>query len=223
MTGCVVCDIDEHDKFKDRANMFQVGLLDSCFESPGCCLYGYFCGPCAACTMRKRVLQNDMSKYTCCQGYFLCCCIDENTGANSGCPSFLLCLEATCCLSCSMSASRALLQDTYQLRTDPCDRKIICCQQICALASCIFSVMSIFIEECAPVAEIVRLCSDCLFMTIMGCMTAQMDVEMKHQGHLLPPGSRPPVTTEPQAMSVPGQPVAVTTQPNGPPPPYALK
>lgn len=199
MSGaCCVCDVGDKDKYADRANMFKVGLMESCCEKPGCCLYGYFCAPCAAITMRRRVLQYDMTKYSCCQGYFANACCKEGCGSDN--PTFCLCLEAFCCLSCSMAGSRMTIQDTYQLRSDPCDQRLICCQQICVLASCICNVAGLFCEEAACLGDIMGCASDCMFMSIMGCMTSQIQTEIDHQQHLVPLEQRTVIFTEPSGI-----------------------
>lgn len=216
--ACCVCDVADKDRFADRANMFQVGLLDSCCESPGYCCLGFFCPPCSAIVMRRRVLAYDMTKYACCQNYFENFCCKRDCGSDS--PNFCLCLEAFCCLSCSIAGSRMHLMDEYQLQSDPCDHRIICCQQVCVLASCVCSLLGLFCDEAAFLGDLTRCCADCLFFSIMGCMTAQMQCEMVHQQHLIPLHERTVVFVEPGPEPMPGKTMAVATEPRGELPMY---
>ena len=42
----------------------------------------------------------------------------------SSCPSLCLCLEATCCFTCAVSATRNYLMDKYRIHPDPIDYQI---------------------------------------------------------------------------------------------------
>ena len=62
----------------------------------------------------------------CTEGYFdCCCCIRAGSMGESSCPELCLCLEACCCNSLAVSASRALVMDQYDIMSDPCDNRLI--------------------------------------------------------------------------------------------------
>jgi len=81
---------------------------------------------CAQYALRVKVLEGDMTRYSCFQGYFdCCCCIRAGSMGESSCPELCLCLEACCCNSLAVSASRALVMDQYDIMSDPCDNRLI--------------------------------------------------------------------------------------------------
>lgn len=83
---------------------------------------------------RYRVLDGNMENYECCQNYIQCCCFKGGACGEKHCPHCCLCLEAFCCVGPSMSSSRAFIMDMYNLRSDPCDNRLIrfsnCCKFI---------------------------------------------------------------------------------------------
>ena len=50
-----------------------------------------------------------MRQYTCCQGYFDCCCFKAGTLGEDACPEGYLCVEALCCTHFSIQANRLTL------------------------------------------------------------------------------------------------------------------
>jgi hypothetical protein len=68
------------------------------FSSMNRCIFTYFCAPCSAYYTRYRVLDGDMSKYTCCQGYISCLCFKPGQMGEQNCPHFCLGVESVCCL-----------------------------------------------------------------------------------------------------------------------------
>jgi hypothetical protein len=48
-------------------------------------------------SLRRKVLEGDMTKYRCCQGYFDVCCCRAGCYGEESCPEFCLCLETWCC------------------------------------------------------------------------------------------------------------------------------
>ncbi len=68
-----------------------------------------------------------MEEYKCCQGYYpwaaSCGLVPGEMGERS-CPALCLCLEATCCFTCAVSATRYYIMDKYRIHPDPTDYQI---------------------------------------------------------------------------------------------------
>merc|ERR1719198_145994 len=79
-----------------------------------------------------------MEKYTCCQGYFNCLCCKGGNFCEGSCPSLCLCGEAFFCCCCSMQATRFLVMDTLMVIPDPCDNRLMRCQNCIQLCACFF-------------------------------------------------------------------------------------
>ncbi|CAM9757309.1 unnamed protein product [Discosporangium mesarthrocarpum] len=73
------------------------------------------------------------------------------------------------------------LMDKYQVTPDPWDNRIIRFNNCVMLLSCVCNIASIFISEVRDLAEILRIISDIVYMTTVGCMTGQMVFEMDYQ------------------------------------------
>ena len=80
---------------------------------------------CTQYMLRKKVLDNDMSRYTCGQGYFDCLCFRAGSCGEQYCPHVCLFLEGCFCNCIAVSATRIYLMDKYNLRSDPCDYRLI--------------------------------------------------------------------------------------------------
>ena len=52
---------------------------------------------CAQYCLRRKVLKYDMSRYSCFQGYFSCCCLRAGGCGEQNCPTFCAFLEACLC------------------------------------------------------------------------------------------------------------------------------
>jgi len=110
-----------------RPHEFQISMMEGLTKNQPVCCLAYFCAPCCAYYTRYRVLDNDLSRYTCCQGYLAPCGCQAGSCGESSCPLLCLVLEAGCCPGPSMSTSRLYLMDKYQLRSDPMDNQIMRC------------------------------------------------------------------------------------------------
>lgn len=138
MVCCLLCFSDEpvpDDPKAGRVNQFQITMMDGlCKNQPVCCLT-CFCAPCSAYYTRYRVLDGDMTRYVCCQGYMNCSCFKAGSCGEKSCPECCLCLESFFCIGLSMSSSRMYIMDRYDLRPDPCDNRLIrfnnCCKYKC--------------------------------------------------------------------------------------------
>eukprot|EP00981_Chlorochromonas_danica_P011056 scaffold3686_cov178-Ochromonas_danica.AAC.4 len=84
----------------------------------GCTTILWFCGQFIPFTcgitqycLRRKVLNGDMSKYSCFQGQLNPCCCQAGSCGENNCPDLCLCLEAHCCNSCAISASRMYVME----------------------------------------------------------------------------------------------------------------
>lgn len=124
---CVSDDEVEGDKYGQNIPQFQVSLQDAPCKDPGCCFVACVFCPCAVYHIRVKALENDMQLYrfphiarmmasitmfhndetlpSCCQGY-MGKCSNVCNGQEKDCPECSLCLEAVCCIGCSISATR---------------------------------------------------------------------------------------------------------------------
>ena len=64
---------------------------------------------CTQYALRVKALEGDMTKYSCFQGYFNCCCFRAGTCGEQSCPELCLCFESCCCNSLAISATRAMV------------------------------------------------------------------------------------------------------------------
>eukprot|EP00614_Pseudopedinella_elastica_P038240 CAMPEP_0181263306 /NCGR_PEP_ID=MMETSP1097-20121128/2514_1 /TAXON_ID=35684 /ORGANISM="Pseudopedinella elastica, Strain CCMP716" /LENGTH=196 /DNA_ID=CAMNT_0023362093 /DNA_START=28 /DNA_END=618 /DNA_ORIENTATION=+ len=135
---------------------------------------------CAIYHMRATAIDNDMKQYTCCQGYYHQCS-RVTGGQEQNCPECCLCIEAICCMSCSVSASRMLVMDRYQIHSDPCDRKLIrinnmlqCCSLLCDCAALIDPEL----KDCASIVDCF---AEVFYCSLQACMVTQVHVEMKYR------------------------------------------
>ena len=77
MVCCLLCFDDSPVDDDPRAGFqreWEAGLQDAACASPTFCCCGLFCPGPTAYYLRQQVLGGDMRQYTCCQGYFDCCC-----------------------------------------------------------------------------------------------------------------------------------------------------
>jgi hypothetical protein len=170
--------------------MFQTTMSEACcFDQPNSC---YWClcqssGVCAPCTqyqLRSKVLDGDMSKYSCFQGQFtICCCIKAGACQEKSCPEVCLLCESTCCNAAALSASRITVMDQYDLQSDPCDIRIIRFNNCCQMLSCFCHVLAVIVPEVRDCAKIIDTIADIVYAVVSGCMTAQVANELNfHKG-----------------------------------------
>lgn len=171
------------------ANKFRVGMMDTLTECPGgvSCV-GWFCGQflpftcgCTQYCLRQKVLQNDMTKYTCCQGYFSCCCFKAGSCSEDKCPELCLCVESCCCNNLAVSASRIYVMEKYDLSSDPCDYRLIRITNCLQVLACICDILALFIDSLKEIARILDCIADIMFHCVSGCMTVQTSFEMDYQ------------------------------------------
>lgn len=185
---CWLCGDDDKpvkgDKFPS-GRQFKTTMCKAPCKDPGCFCLSCLCPCCAQYTMRKQVLGGGdvwQSRYMCCQGMFgSCCCFKPGKMGEKKCPACCLCLEATCCHSCAVSATRWTVMADRGLKSDPCDIKIIRCNNCVQIASCICSCLAIIVPECREVASCLRLIADCIYCTVQACMTTQVHYELENE------------------------------------------
>jgi len=68
--------------------------------------------------------------------------------------------------------------DQKNLRSDPCDNRIIRFNNFMQLLSCVCQILAIFIEELREAADIIRIIAHLVYCATSGCMIAQMFREL---------------------------------------------
>lgn len=123
--------------------------------------------------LRRKVLEGDMSRYVCCQGYTNICCFQAGTLGEQYCPDVCLCCESCCCNGFAISASRMYMMDRYQLASDPCDYRLIRINNCIQILSCFCNILAVIDEKFQHLAGIIDRIADFFYHLVSGCMTAQ--------------------------------------------------
>merc|ERR1712087_580899 len=112
-----------------------------------------------------------------------CCGVLPSKSAGTACCCLFL--ESFFCCHAATQASRFFVMDRKQIMPDPCDNRIIafsnclqCLACLVEIAACISSIAG-GPEELGDAARIIRLIADGVLLAVMGCMTAQTNVEIK--------------------------------------------
>jgi hypothetical protein len=103
---CFSADPLDDDKHGGNSNEFQVTMCKAPCQDPLWFCFGCLCQPCSNCSLRKSVLNDDMTKYKCCQGYMDNSCCQAGKCHEQSCPACCLCLESTCCPALALSTTR---------------------------------------------------------------------------------------------------------------------
>ena len=184
MVFCLLCFDDapiDDDPRAVFAREWETGLQDACCASPLCCLCGLTCPHATAYHLRQQVLgPGNMSQYKCCQGYFDCCCFRAGTLGEEQCPEAYLCVEAFCCTHFATQANRFYMMDTRDIKPDPCDNRLVRCHNCMQCAACLFELAAYFSgsEDVQDAAGVLRCIADCMYVSIMSCMAAQVQAEL---------------------------------------------
>jgi len=182
--SCFNCFLDSYKSEEDprfgRQGLFHQGMMDSC-NDPGIFCFACCCAPCSACSLRRKVLQGNMQYYRCCQGYFDGICCWKSGWGEQDCPDMCNCIEAFCCMSCSISSSRFAVMDHYQLQSDICDRRIIGFNNCMQWLSCICHLAAIFIRDLRQAAQLVDRIADIVYMITQACMQTQVYHELNYR------------------------------------------
>jgi len=176
---------------------FRTTMCDAPCHDPCCCLGAMVCIPCAQFYIRRKALDYDMSRYSCCQGYYPICCFGQpNSCGAKDCPDFCLCLESLFCHSCAVSATRNYVMDQRGFQSDPCDRRLIRLNNCLQSLACICTIIACFVPACRDAAICIDRVADCVYCMTMGCMTAQVNYQLnceKAEGAKM--GQAPPQQT----------------------------
>jgi hypothetical protein len=172
----------DEDPRAGNSNMFKTTMLNAPCADPLCCLAGCVCCPCTQYVLRQKALDNDMSRYVCCQGFMNTCGFEAGSCGEKSCPEVCLCCESCCCLGCAASATRAVLMTQKGLMSDPCDLRIIRFTNCLMFFSCICTIVSALTGVCEDAAAIVGLIAEIVFYTTLGCMSAQINFEITTDG-----------------------------------------
>eukprot|EP01041_Mallomonas_annulata_P008654 gene8654-17857_t len=173
--------------YGDNRVKFQTDLMwSSCSECPkSACWCLCQCFPFTSCCtqyfLRRKVLEGDMTKYSCFQGYFNCCCFKAGSCQEQSCPDLCLCLEALCCNCLAISASRVYVMEKYNLESDPCDYRLIRINNCLQMLACVCGILALFVPELRELSQCINCIADLFYHTLSGCMTAQIAHEMNYQ------------------------------------------
>mmetsp|Transcript_6531 Transcript_6531/g.5858 ORF Transcript_6531/g.5858 Transcript_6531/m.5858 type:complete len:210 (+) Transcript_6531:49-678(+) len=181
MACCLLCFDDaplEDDPKGNRPYKFQISMMDSLTKGQPVCCLTYFCPCCVNMWIRYKVLDKDMRKYTCCQGYLNNPCFTAGNCGEETCPWLCLGLESCLCLGPSMSSSRIYVMDQYDLRPDGCDNRIVRFTNCLMCFSVILDILAIFIPCLDDAAHIVDFISNVVYHTTIGCMAGQVNYEI---------------------------------------------
>ncbi len=173
--------------FAYEEEKFDISLCQAPCKEPLCCCASMICFCPVQVYMRRRVLNHNnpgsgWTDYSCCQGEFgSCCCFQPGQMGESKCPVPCMCLEACCCPGPAVSASSMVIRRKYSLGLDEDDVRLIRCSNcLFFLSVCLNCIARITdCEADDQVAAIVDLISDIVFLSVSGCMSAQMHHEMK--------------------------------------------
>ncbi|TYZ51089.1 hypothetical protein PybrP1_009550 [[Pythium] brassicae (nom. inval.)] len=197
------------DPRRDRENRFAVDMMQAPRADPLCCLGSCFCPCCAQIYIRRKALHYDMRNYVCCQGYMdgfvpclyagqcgeascpnLCLCVEERVARSR--PALHMrkghltdrhcdctCMQAFACNGCAVSATRMLVMDRHNLRSDEWDNRIIRFNNCIQVASIVCNCIGVCIPEARDLADLVRCMANCTYAATQGCMTAQVNVELE--------------------------------------------
>ena len=127
------------------------------------------------------LLDSDLTRYSCCQGYMDVCCFRAGMCQEQSCPALCLCCESVVCLGPSISSSRLFVMDQYDLRPDSCDNQLIRFSNCLAMLSCVCDILSIFHRDLRHLAHTIDIISNCVFYSTMGCMTSQVLAELSYR------------------------------------------
>lgn len=193
---CLMCDGSpvDGDKRQGREFSWKVGLMDACCAEPCFCLCTVFpvTAPCMVYFLRKETLgDEDLSKYKCCQGYYDCCCFEGGKCCEEACPCLCLSLESTFCCCCATQATRFYAMDLFELQPDACDNRLIRCQNCLQGAACLTWCLGCIIgsDSIKKCGRYFLIIADCVTISLLGCMAAQVKHEVWERGHGAAPTS----------------------------------
>lgn len=71
--------------------------------------------------------------------------------------------------------------EKYDLKSDPCDYRIIRINNCLQVLACVCNILAIFIGQLREIAKIINYLADIFYHCVSGCMTAQVAWEVDYQ------------------------------------------
>ena len=177
--------------FTDHQNSFNYSMMDTLFSYQlPCCLISSIpiFIPCIQTNIRYKVLnqiypESEWENYICCQGYIpnICCCISPGNCGEHLCPITCMCMESIFFPGIAVSVSRSLLMEFYHLQPDPCDNRLIRINNFIQMLNCICYCASNIDKKFKNCSILLTCISDIIFLSTIGCMTAQIMQELKYR------------------------------------------
>eukprot|EP00897_Mesotaenium_endlicherianum_P002162 jgi/Mesen1/1974/ME000147S01061 len=161
---------------KQYSNLWHTDLMGAVKADCAWCCFAVACPPCVSYMLRSRALYNDMSRYKCCAGYMPC---SGNCGEQK-CPEFCLGVEVFLCFAPSVSSTRFLLQDQFNIQTSPCDNCIIGFMFVLQQVACIFSLLACITgnDVISDISQVLNCAADIVYCSVCACMQTQHKVQM---------------------------------------------
>jgi hypothetical protein len=199
----------------NRDGSFQISMMDTLTHNQPICLFSYMMPCCFAFHTRYEILQGDMTRYSCCQGYMDNACFRAGQfgeQSTSWSPYVCLALESSICLGPSVSSSRMHVSDLYNLRPDPFDNQIIRFTNCVVALGCVFDVLSLLSKKprgMRKLKQYLHYFTKIVVYSTIGCMNSQVNYELQYRrdagkyGSFCPCGSAAEASTNYGSSQVP--------------------
>lgn len=166
---------------------FDISLCEATCREPHMCCASILCFCPMQVYMRHRILNHinpgsGWSNYSCCQGmYGSWYCLQPGSMGESTCPVPCMFLEACVCPGPAVSTSSIMIRKRFSLGLDKDDVRLIRCGNCLFISEQCLRCISKFTDKNADesVASIVSCISDIIFLSVSGCMTAQVYREIE--------------------------------------------
>tara|TARA_Y100000389_G_scaffold168964_1_gene174931 strand:+ start:909 stop:1667 length:759 start_codon:yes stop_codon:yes gene_type:complete len=182
---------DEKKKFMNNVFTFRRSTLGVILsdELPFCCFSSNpFFQPCLLVYLRHKTLnllypESGWEHYSCFQGYFQACCFTNYIPQNKF-PLLSISLESLLCPGLSVSSTRFLLMDNYNLTLDPCDNRIIRLNNFLLISKCICKEAARLNKNINHFVKCIDYVTDCLYLSLIGCTITQINHEINYRRHI---------------------------------------
>ncbi|KAJ6940399.1 hypothetical protein NC651_006518 [Populus alba x Populus x berolinensis] len=106
--------------------------------------------------------------YVCCAGNLP----SSGRCGESQCPELCLCTEVVCCFCNSVSSTRFLLQDEFNIQTTQCDNCIVVLSISLSLMDNVFSLVACITgnDEIGDLAQLLSCLSDLVYCAVCACI-----------------------------------------------------
>lgn len=174
-------------RFNDNTSSFEISMINAPFshQCPCCCISSFpLTMPCVQMHMRYKVLnhihpRSGWDNYICCQGYIPACGIfTPNFCCDKEFPRTCMFLETCIFPGLAISSTRYLFMEFYNIYPDPCDNRMVVFNNFLQLMSCVCSLTSNMNRKIGNCSIIFECISECCFISLVGCMTAQLQQEL---------------------------------------------